>query len=146
MINTITLNPSLDYVVKVDGFKADALNRSNDEKIYAGGKGINVSIVLKNLGVDNSNVRKLLEKNINETKLRESKVNFGLITYNLSDRKPVEITKNDIPKGKLIEYILASSYLPIFKVSTIVISNSSFHLCLLQPKMIADNCAFVLLI
>ena len=54
MINTITLNPSLDYVVKVDNFKADALNRSNNEQIYAGGKGINVSIVLKNLGVDNT--------------------------------------------------------------------------------------------
>ena len=54
MINTITLNPSLDYVVKVDKFKADDLNRTNDEKIYAGGKGINVSIVLKNLGVDNT--------------------------------------------------------------------------------------------
>ena len=54
MINTITLNPSLDYVVKVDDFKADSLNRSSDEQIYAGGKGINVSIVLKNLGVDNT--------------------------------------------------------------------------------------------
>ncbi|MGG7196142.1 1-phosphofructokinase [Clostridium butyricum] len=54
MINTITLNPSLDYVVKVDNFKADALNRINSEQIYAGGKGINVSIVLKNLGVDNT--------------------------------------------------------------------------------------------
>ena len=54
MINTITLNPSLDYVVKVDSFKADSLNRSSDEQIYAGGKGINVSIVLKNLGVDNT--------------------------------------------------------------------------------------------
>ena len=54
MINTITLNPSLDYVVKVDNFKADALNRSSNEQIYAGGKGINVSIVLKNLGVDNT--------------------------------------------------------------------------------------------
>ena len=54
MINTITLNPSLDYVVKVDNFKADALNRSCNEQVYAGGKGINVSIVLKNLGVDNT--------------------------------------------------------------------------------------------
>lgn len=54
MINTITLNPSLDYVVKVNNFKADTLNRSDDERIYAGGKGINVSIVLKNLGVDNT--------------------------------------------------------------------------------------------
>lgn len=54
MINTITLNPSLDYVVKVDKFRADALNRSCNEQVYAGGKGINVSIVLKNLGVDNT--------------------------------------------------------------------------------------------
>ncbi|MVX63431.1 1-phosphofructokinase [Clostridium chromiireducens] len=53
MINTITLNPSLDYIVKVDSFKVDSLNRNQEEQIYAGGKGINVSIVLKNLGVEN---------------------------------------------------------------------------------------------
>lgn len=53
MINTITLNPSLDYIVKVDDFKVGEVNRSNKEDIYAGGKGINVSIVLKNLGVEN---------------------------------------------------------------------------------------------
>ncbi|HEX9026440.1 MAG TPA: 1-phosphofructokinase [Clostridium sp.] len=54
MINTITLNPSLDYIVKVDSFKVDSLNRTEEERIYAGGKGINVSIVLKNLGVHNT--------------------------------------------------------------------------------------------
>ncbi|AIY79951.1 1-phosphofructokinase [Clostridium botulinum] len=54
MINTITLNPSLDYIVKVDNFKVDSLNRSNDEEVYAGGKGINVSIVLNNLGIENT--------------------------------------------------------------------------------------------
>jgi len=54
MINTITLNPSLDYIVKVDSFKVDSLNRTEEERIYAGGKGINVSIVLKNLGVENT--------------------------------------------------------------------------------------------
>ena len=54
MINTITLNPSLDYIVKVDSFKVDSLNRSKEEQVYAGGKGINVSIVLKNLGVENT--------------------------------------------------------------------------------------------
>ena len=54
MINTITLNPSLDYIVKVDSFKVDSLNRSNDEEVYAGGKGINVSIVLNNLGIENT--------------------------------------------------------------------------------------------
>ncbi|AOR23836.1 1-phosphofructokinase [Clostridium taeniosporum] len=54
MINTITLNPSLDYIVKVDNFKVDSLNRSDNEQVYAGGKGINVSIVLNNLGVENT--------------------------------------------------------------------------------------------
>ncbi|MCE5220581.1 MAG: 1-phosphofructokinase [Clostridium sp.] len=54
MINTITLNPSLDYIVKVDSFKVDSLNRIDEERIYAGGKGINVSIVLKNLGIENT--------------------------------------------------------------------------------------------
>ena len=53
MINTITLNPSLDYIVKVDDFKVGHVNRNSKEDIYPGGKGINVSIVLKNLGVKN---------------------------------------------------------------------------------------------
>lgn len=54
MINTITLNPSLDYIVKVDSFTINSLNRSEQELVYAGGKGINVSIVLKNLGIENT--------------------------------------------------------------------------------------------
>lgn len=53
MINTITLNPSIDYIVSVDNFNVGLVNRSDKEDIYAGGKGINVSIVLKNLGVEN---------------------------------------------------------------------------------------------
>ena len=53
MIKTITLSPSLDYIVDVDSFKEGMVNRSNHEEIFAGGKGINVSIVLKNLGIDN---------------------------------------------------------------------------------------------
>ena len=47
MIYTITLNPALDYVVRVEEFKEGKTNRSNNETIYYGGKGINVSYVLK---------------------------------------------------------------------------------------------------
>ena len=50
MIYTITLNPSLDYVVDVKGFHMGAVNRSNGELILPGGKGINVSLMLKALG------------------------------------------------------------------------------------------------
>ena len=51
MIYTITFNPSLDYVVQVPGFTPGAINRTAQEKIYPGGKGVNVSLVLQNLGV-----------------------------------------------------------------------------------------------
>lgn len=53
MITTLTLNPSLDYIVTVDHFKVGATNRTSDDFILPGGKGINVSIVLKNLGFEN---------------------------------------------------------------------------------------------
>lgn len=52
MIYTVTFNPSLDYIVGVDNFKLGVVNRTTTEHIFAGGKGINVSIVLKNLGLD----------------------------------------------------------------------------------------------
>ena len=53
MISTVTLNPSIDYLIEVNQFKVGAVNRTAQEKMFPGGKGINVSIVLKNLGVDN---------------------------------------------------------------------------------------------
>lgn len=54
MIYTITLNPTLDYIVKTDNFQLNTVNRSSSEEIIAGGKGVNVSIALKNLDVDNT--------------------------------------------------------------------------------------------
>ena len=52
MIYTVTFNPSLDYIVSVDHFQVGAVNRTNTELMFPGGKGINVSMVLKNLGYD----------------------------------------------------------------------------------------------
>lgn len=52
MIYTVTFNPSLDYVVGVKELLKGRVNRTTTEEIYPGGKGINVSIVLKNLGVE----------------------------------------------------------------------------------------------
>lgn len=51
MIYTITFNPALDYILQIDKFEIGKINRTRDEKIFPGGKGLNVSIVLKNLGV-----------------------------------------------------------------------------------------------
>ena len=51
MIYTVTFNPSLDYVLQVDDFAVGEINRTRTESIYPGGKGINVSLVLQNLGL-----------------------------------------------------------------------------------------------
>lgn len=53
MVYTITLNPALDYVMKVDNLRYDDINRTSAEAIYYGGKGINVSVILTRLGIDN---------------------------------------------------------------------------------------------
>ena len=52
MIYTVTFNPAIDYIAEVNNLKMDEINRATSEKILAGGKGINVSVVLKNLGVE----------------------------------------------------------------------------------------------
>ena len=54
MIYTLTFNPSLDYIVRVKNFEAGKLNRVSYEKILPGGKGVNVSTVLGNLGHPNT--------------------------------------------------------------------------------------------
>lgn len=52
MFYTVTLNPALDYILQVDDFGIGKINRTKTEKILPGGKGLNVSIVLKNLEID----------------------------------------------------------------------------------------------
>lgn len=54
MIYTVTFNPSLDYIVSVDGFKLGLTNRTDSELILPGGKGINVSTILNNLGISST--------------------------------------------------------------------------------------------
>ncbi len=54
MIYTVTFNPSLDYIVEVKDLQIGATNRTSYEQILPGGKGINVSFILRNLGIDNT--------------------------------------------------------------------------------------------
>lgn len=54
MIYTVTFNPSLDYIVTVNDFQLGLTNRTDSELILPGGKGINVSTILMNLGIDST--------------------------------------------------------------------------------------------
>jgi 1-phosphofructokinase len=54
VIYTVTFSPTLDYVVSVDHFRTGIINRTTSEHAYPGGKGVNVSIALKNFGFENT--------------------------------------------------------------------------------------------
>lgn len=54
MIYTVTFNPSLDYYVSVRNFRSGTVNRSEEESVLPGGKGINVSLILSALGLDST--------------------------------------------------------------------------------------------
>ncbi|MGT2910955.1 1-phosphofructokinase [Streptococcus cameli] len=53
MIYTVTLNPSIDYIVRLDQLEMGAVNRMDSDDKYVGGKGINVSRILKRLDIEN---------------------------------------------------------------------------------------------
>lgn len=54
MIYTVTVNPSLDYLVSVEEFRTGQINRADSERILPGGKGVNVSMVLRSLGIEST--------------------------------------------------------------------------------------------
>jgi len=105
----------------VDIFKNFKINKDNIKYSIQ-----EINKIIKNKGLDVSNYKNIIEKYVDETKLRKSKIEYGLVTVRLKDLKPFEVTLNEIETGKLSEYILASSYLPIFKMNKII--DNSFYL------------------
>jgi len=71
--------------------------------------------MLKSRGLDTGKIKQVLSEVIDEKKVRKSKTDFGLVTVSLSDLKPLELFLEDIPEGMLIDYLMASAYLPAFK-------------------------------
>jgi NTE family protein len=71
--------------------------------------------IFDNKGLDITPLRNMLIQYIDETAIRKSPIDFGLVTFSLSDFKPVTVFKNEIPEGLLIDYLLASSCLPGFR-------------------------------
>lgn len=67
---------------------------------------------VKNGGIDASPTKDYLSQYIDEEKVRESEIPFGLVTYQLSQLRPLELFIDDIPEGELIDYLLASAKFP----------------------------------
>lgn len=115
MIYTVTFNPALDYVLNVDALELGATNRSFDEALSFGGKGINVSVVLNELGLPNTALgfvsgftgdeleSRLVKRGINCDFIRLDN-GFTRINIKLKGETETEINANgpQIPEGKLI--------------------------------------------
>ena len=71
--------------------------------------------VIKNGGINTDNIRKIICASVDEEKVRKSKIKFGLVTVCLSDKTAEERFIEDIPKGELVDYLMATSSLPVFK-------------------------------
>ena len=79
----------------------------------------------KQNGIDNTPLRKMIEKYIDMDKLYNSEIDFGLVTYSVKNKQPLQKFKNEIPKEEMVNYLLASSCFPIFKPQ--VINNEEYY-------------------
>jgi NTE family protein len=75
--------------------------------------------ILSNRGLDTSKIRDLFDSYIDEDKIRNSDIDFGIETVNLTDKRHVELMKEDIPKGKLVDFLIASANLPAFRIEEV---------------------------
>ncbi len=108
-------NISPSRVFDVDEAQLEALKNFNINQKSLGYFFRKARQILNNRGLDISLIKKLLQTHISEEKLRKSSLDFGIVTINLSDFKPMELFLEDIPAGELVNYLLASAYLPAFK-------------------------------
>lgn len=108
-------NMNFDLIFS-DKFDEQVLTKnSNFELFKTYAKGI-----LMNGGMDVSRMEATMDRYINLDVFYQSKIDFGMVTVNLSNLKPITITKDQIPKGKLKDYLMASATcFPAFKIKRI---------------------------
>ncbi|SDK84019.1 patatin-like phospholipase family protein [Natronincola ferrireducens] len=70
---------------------------------------------IKGFGFDTKPLEKLVHQTMDEERIRRCRKDFGFVTVSLTEFKPLEIFKEEVPLGKMADYLIASSYLPIFK-------------------------------
>lgn len=78
---------------------------------------------INNKGFNLSPLKIKLDEIFDEKKFRKSNIDYGVVTVRGKNPLPIEVTKKDIPQGKIMDYILASCYLPIFKPEKLIDDN-----------------------
>ncbi|HHV96581.1 MAG TPA: patatin-like phospholipase family protein [Clostridiaceae bacterium] len=108
-----------EKVIRLTDTERRELKYIGEQEKRLGAKLERLRKIIADRGLDISPLESLLRAVIDEEKIRNSKMEFGIVTYDLTSRRPVEVYKEDIPHGKLIDYLIASSSLPVFKLKTI---------------------------
>lgn len=108
---------------KVFGFDEKMIEKINDEifdhKLVTSSLKTFLKILV-NQGIDTKPLLNLFDEMVSEDEIRKSCHDFGLVTVKVPNLKVVEIDKKQIPQGKLKEYVMASCYLPVFKLNRII--------------------------
>lgn len=89
--------------------------RSLDKDAMIKFKDINIPEIIKNRGFDFDVLMNVLRDVIKEDVIRKNPIDLGIVTYNLTQKEPVIVFKEDIPEGLLIDYIAASANHPTFQ-------------------------------
>lgn len=97
-------------------FNVDLENETDKKEVYL----TYIKEFIKNKGMSTDKIENFINEAINTKKFYNSKINYGLVTFNLSELKPNELLKKDIKPEKLKEYVLASATcFPAFKIKNI---------------------------
>lgn len=133
----INMEPSMLFHIEDECMRNIVHNGLTKETIkYISSRTINL---IENRGIDTSKIRRVLYENVDEYKLRTSNIDFGMVTVSIPDFNPVEVYKEDIPAGKIRDYIMASANFPGFKLYPI---DGKYYI----DGGIYDNCPVNLLI
>ncbi len=74
-----------------------------------------IKVTINSGGLDITPLKQLLNTTVNEEKIRKSSMEFGFVTFSMTDLKPVSIFKEEVPEGQMIDYLLASAAFPAFQ-------------------------------
>jgi NTE family protein len=107
---------------RIINFSEDELNQLNI--IESKGDSVHgifsrVKKIIREKGIDIKPLKELVNEVVDEDRIRKSNVDFGIVTIDLTAKKPVEVYKEDIPEGKLSDYLIASASFPGFSMQNI---------------------------
>ncbi len=109
-IEKIYLNISMDDVVVVN----EGVDREKDLLSFDNIRAM-MGTFIQERGLSNEALKNLIVKHVDIDKIYKSPLEFGIMTTDAETLKPVEIFKEDVPREKLVDYILSSANFPIFK-------------------------------